>query len=184
MARIPTRTIEDSPAASRPLLEAVVHTSPTGRPLNLQAQLAHSPTALVSYVSMRRATEEHGTLDPRHRSAIMLATAASYRSEYAEAVTSLLAVRAGWSEKEVVLLRSGDPSGDHSLDALLAVVREAAVNTGRVDDKTWAKALESGWDAEQLTEAFAYLGLTTYSAFFLNYAKTELDVPTGSGHGA
>jgi len=31
---------------------------------------------------------------------------------------------------------------------------------------------------ELLAEAFAYLGLTVFTSYFLNYAKTELDVPT------
>ena len=34
-------------------------------------------------------------------------------------------------------------------------------------------------DDEHLTEAFAYLGLTLFTAYFLNYAETELDLLTG-----
>ena len=39
----------------------------------------------------------------------------------------------------------------------------------------WAAA--SGWNDEQLAEAFAYLGLTVFTSYFLNYAATELDIP-------
>ena len=35
----------------------------------------------------------------------------------------------------------------------------------------------SGWSDEQLAETFAYLGLTVFTAYFLNYAATELDLP-------
>ena len=35
-----------------------------------------------------------------------------------------------------------------------------------------------GWSDEQLAEAFAYLGLAVYTSYFLNYAATDLDIPT------
>jgi hypothetical protein len=35
-----------------------------------------------------------------------------------------------------------------------------------------------GWSDEQLAEAFAYLGLAVYTSHFLNYAATDLDIPT------
>jgi hypothetical protein len=44
----------------------------------------------------------------------------------------------------------------------------------------------SGWSSEQLAEAFAYLGLTVFTSYFLNYAETDLDIPAsapGSGPG-
>ncbi|HMD93352.1 MAG TPA: hypothetical protein VKG80_11990 [Trebonia sp.] len=31
--------------------------------------------------------------------------------------------------------------------------------------------------SQQLAEAFAYLGLTVFTSYFLNYAATELDIP-------
>jgi hypothetical protein len=40
VTRIPGHTIADAPEASRPLLESVVQFSPTGKPLNLHAQMA------------------------------------------------------------------------------------------------------------------------------------------------
>jgi hypothetical protein len=62
-------------------------------------------------------------------------------------------------------------------DALLRVAREASANSDRVSDATWAGAVASGWSDEQLAEAFAYLALTVFTSYFLNYAATELDIP-------
>jgi hypothetical protein len=59
---------------------------------------------------------------------------------------------------------------------LADVVREAAVNAGNVKDETWTTARSAGWRDEQLAEAFAYLGLTVFTAYFLNYAQTQHDV--------
>ena len=48
-----------------------------------------------------------------------------------------------------------------------------AVNSGHVSDATWARATDCGWSDEQLAEAFAYLGLTVFTAYFLNYAAAD-----------
>jgi hypothetical protein len=177
MTRIPSHTIEDAPEVSRPLLQNVIQFSPTGRLLNLHAQMAHSPAVLTAYVSIRQATSVHGTLDLPVRAALMLATAGATHSEYAEAITAALAERAGWSRHQVRSLRDGGSPGDDKIDSLAAVVREAAAHSGRVSDMAWERAVACGWTDEQLAEAFAYLGLTVFTGYFLNYARTEPDLP-------
>jgi alkylhydroperoxidase family enzyme len=177
VTRIPSHTIQDAPVASRPLLEGVVPFSPTGTLLNLHAQMAHSPAVLAAYASIRQATVAHGTLDPMVRSALMLTTAGVSHSAYAEAVTSFLAIRAGWSQSDVQLLRDGLAVGDDKIDSLADVVREAAARDGRVSDATWERAATCGWSSQQLAEAFAYLALTVFTAYFLNYAQTPIDLP-------
>ena len=179
MARVPVHTIDDAPAAVRPLLEEMVQFSPTGRLLNMHAQMAHAPAVLEAYVSIRRATARYGTLDQRARTALMLVAAAADASRYAVAIISQLALRSGWQPDQVTALLAGQDTGEDKLDALTGVVREAAANSGHVSDAAWAAAADQGWDDTQLAEAFAYLGLTVFTSYFLNYAATELDVPAG-----
>jgi hypothetical protein len=177
VTRIYRYTIADAPGASRPLLEGVVPFSPTGKLLNLHAQMAHSPLVLAAYAAIRQATVTYGTLDPKVRSALMLATATVSHSGYAETLTSFLAARSGWSPSEVQSLRDGHRLGDEAIDSLVEVVREAAARNGRVSDATWQQAAGCGWTSEQLTEAFGYLALTVYTAYFVNYAQTPIDLP-------
>jgi len=179
MTRIPSHTIEDAPEASRQLLADMVQFSPTGRLLNMHAQMAHSPAVLEAHTSIRRATARHGTLDQRLRTGLMLATAAAEGNEYTLAIITLLAQRSGWEPGQIAALRAGAGVGEPHADALIAVVREAAANSGRVSDAAWDRAVAAGWTDDDLAEAFAYLGLTVFTAYFLNYAATELDVPAG-----
>jgi hypothetical protein len=51
-------TVGDAPAASRPLLQDLIRSSPTGRFLNLHAQMAHSPAVLAAYTSLRAVIRE------------------------------------------------------------------------------------------------------------------------------
>jgi hypothetical protein len=62
----------------------------------------------------------------------------------------------------------------HRLDqALLASVGVAllAVAHGEHQDAG------CGWSSEQLTEAFGYLALTVFAAYFATYAQTPIDLP-------
>jgi alkylhydroperoxidase family enzyme len=176
MSRIPSHTIEDAPEASRALLADLVQFSPTGRLLSMHAQMAHAPAVLEAYTSIRRATGQLGTLDQRLRTALMLVTAAADGNAYALAIITLLARRSGWEPGQIEALRSGGNVGEPRENALIAVVREAAGSAGRVSDATWARAVAAGCTDEDLAEAFAYLGLTVFTAYFLNYAGTELDM--------
>jgi len=92
-------------------------------------------------------------------------------------VISTLALRSGWSHDQVRMLRVGESVDERTTDALVGLVREAAGNHGRVSDATWDHAVDRGWNDEQLAEAFAYLGLTVFTCYFLSYADTELDIP-------
>lgn len=176
MSRIPTHTIEDAPAGSRPLLHDLIQSSPTGRPLNVHAQMAHSPAVLASYVSLRAVTTELGTLDPKLRAALNLVVALAVGNDYVVELTSRLARLTGWTEEQVAALWMGTTTTDAKIDALTVLVREAATNSGKVSDATWQTAQQAGWSDEQLTEAFAYVGLTLFTSYFTNYAQTAMDV--------
>ena len=183
MSRIPSHAIEDAPAASRALLAEMLQFSPTGRPLAMHAQMAHAPAVLEAYVSIRKATAQQGTLDQPVRTALMLAAAAVGANEYALTIISMLALRSGWQPDQVAALAAGGDVGVTKTDALVAVVREAAAGHGRVSDAAWGRAISCGWDDGQLAEAFAYLGLSVFTGYFLNYAATELDIPVGATAG-
>ena len=82
MSRIPSHTVEDAPAASRALLQDLIRSSPTGRFLNLHAQMAHSPAVLATYTSLRTVIAEHGSFDPKVGAALTLTTAAGVGNGY------------------------------------------------------------------------------------------------------
>ena len=107
----------------------------------------------------------------------MLAAAGAVGNDYVVAITCRLAQLAGWTDEQIVALRAGTATGDGKVDAIAGLVREATANAGKVRDATWSSAVDAGWSDEQLTEAFTYLGLAVFTAYFLNYAQTDLDVP-------
>jgi hypothetical protein len=176
MSRIPTHTVEDAPAASRPLLQKIVEATPMGRPANLHAQMAHSPAVLTAYTSLRAVLAEHTSFDPKVGAALTLAAAAGVGNSYMILIASRLAQMNGWTEEQVTALRTGTSTNDAEIDGLAGLVREAAANSGNVTDAAWKTAQQAGWSDEQLADAFAYLGATVFTGYFLNYAQTDLDL--------
>ncbi|HEY2402066.1 MAG TPA: carboxymuconolactone decarboxylase family protein [Steroidobacteraceae bacterium] len=176
MNRIPAHTVEDAPVGSRPLLQQIAQSSPTGRPLNLHAQMAHSPAVLAAYTSLRAVIAAHGALEPKVSWALNLATAVTVGNAYMMGIASRFARMNGLTDQQVAALRAGTPTGDEKIDALTSVVSEAAAHSGTVADVTWQAAQRAGWSDTQLTEAFAHLGLTLFTGYFLNYAQTDPDV--------
>ncbi len=134
MSRIPTHTVEDAPAASRPFLQDLIRSSPTGRFLNAHAQMAHSPAVLAAYTSLRAVIAERGTLDPKVGWALNLATAATVGNDYMIGIAGRFARMSGWTEAQISALRAGTTTGDPKIDALTGLVREAAANSGNVTD--------------------------------------------------
>jgi hypothetical protein len=176
MSRIPTHTVADAPEASRPLLQKIAQSSPTGRPLNLHAQMAHAPAVLAAYTSLRAVIAEHGGLEPKVSWALNLVTAAAVGNDYMIGIASRFARMNGWTDAQIAAMESGTTTGDTKIDALTRVAREAATHSGNVADATWKAAQQGGWSDTQLAEAFAHLGLTVFTGYFLNYARTDLDV--------
>ena len=178
MDRLTNRTLHDAPQPARTLLTDLVQFSPTDTPLHLHAQMANSPALLHAYVGMRHALDEHATLEPATRAAIMLAAASVLPNAYVQNVTARLAARAGWWPDQAASLRSGGGVGDVHTDALLDVVRRAVADHGHVGDQAWTRALEAGCTEQELAEAYAHLGLTVFTGHFLNFAQTSPDLPS------
>jgi alkylhydroperoxidase family enzyme len=151
-----------------------------GRLMAMHTDMAAAPAVLAGYLGLRRANSEHGRLDPAVRAAIMLSVAVIDESDYAVALAELVGRGAGLDHEQLAELRSGDVA-DEKLDALLAVIREATANSGRVAPAIRQRALAAGWDSTDLAEAFAYLAITLFMDYFTNYAETPLDVSQPAG---
>ncbi len=124
MSRFPTHSIEDAPEASRSLLQKIAQSSPTERPLNAHAQMAHSPAVLAAYAALRAVIAEHGTLDPKVSWALNLATAATVGNDYMIGIASRFARMNGWTDAQSAALRTGTSTGDTKIDALTSVIRK------------------------------------------------------------
>src|SRR5579863_3309961 len=176
MSRIPSHTVENAPAKSKALLQKIVQATPMGRPANLHAQMAHSPAVLTAYTSLRTVLAEHTAFDPKLAAALTLAAASGVGNGYMIRIANRLAQMNGWTEEQITALTTGGSTTDRKIDVLSGLVREAAAHSGNVTDGAWNAALLAGWSDQELADAFAYVGATMFTGYFLNYAQTDVDV--------
>ena len=175
MSRVPVHTLADAPEQTRPTLEAL--RKQMGKLLNIHAGMAHSPVVLGAYTGMQEAIANLGTFDGSTREAIALAVGAVDHCGYCQSAHTLGGRAAGLDPERMLAIRAGRPTGDDKLDALLAVMREAAGEVGNVQDDTWKQAQAAGWSDEELAEAFAHLAVNLFTNYFNHYVGTELDLP-------
>jgi AhpD family alkylhydroperoxidase len=171
MPRVPAHTLDDAPEQTRPTLETL--SKRMGKLLNIHGGMAHSPVVLATYTAMQEAIASHGTFDGKTREAIALAVGAADNCDYCQSAHTLGGKAAGLEADTMLAVRAGRPTGDDRL----AVVREATLDVGAVQDDTWKQAQAAGWSDEELTEAFAHLAANLYTNYFNHYIGTELDVP-------
>ena len=148
-----------------------------GRLLNIHARMAASPVVIASYAAMTAAVREHGTFDARTREAIALAVGNQDECDYCQAAHTASAKKAGFSDDEIMQIRSGEIDFDPKLAALAEVARNTASAVGYVLPEVRENARANGWSDAELEELFAHVAVNLYTNYFNHYAATELDFP-------
>jgi uncharacterized peroxidase-related enzyme len=173
MSRLNVPSCEQSPAASKPPLEAVK--KPLGVVPNPFRLLGLSPAALEAYVSFNGALGK--TLDAKTRERIALATAQLNGCDHCLSTHKYLGSNlAKLDETEVRRNRQGH-SGDTRADAAVVLARRVAESRGRVSDAELATVRAAGYSEAQLIEIVANLAINVLINFVNNVARTDSDFP-------
>lgn len=175
MNRISTPvSIESTPAAAHPLLEAV--RKQLGVVPNLFRTVAHSPAALEGYLGLSAALAK-GALPAATRERVALAVAQINGCGYCLAAHSFLGKNlAKLDEAEIAANRRGrsnDPKADAAVRFAAAVVRER----GHVGDEAVRAVRAAGYDEAQIVEIVMHVALNTWTNYLNEVAQTEVDFP-------
>jgi len=175
MSRIPTpASIEASPEASRPLLEAV--NKQLGVVPNLFRIVGTSPAVLEGYLGLNGALS-HGKLPAATRERIALAVAQVNGCGYCLAAHSYLGKNLAKLEGvEIVANRNGT-----STDAKAAVAVRFAANIatarGAVSAAEVSAVREAGYSDAEIVEIIAHVALNTLTNYVNEVLGTEIDFP-------
>ncbi len=175
MSRIPTpATIDASPIASQPLLQAVK--KQLGVAPNLFRLVANSPAALEGYVSLSGALGK-GELPAATRERIALAVAEVNGCDYCLAAHTYLGRNvAKLDDAEIAMNRSG---GSHDAKADAAVRFAVAVTKlrGHVTDADFAAVKAAGYSDAQVIEIVQHVALNTWTNYMNTVGQTDIDFP-------
>jgi uncharacterized peroxidase-related enzyme len=174
-------TINDAPAASRPLLEAVK--KQLGVVPNLFRLVSTSPAALQGYLGLSGALGK-GALPPATRERIALAVAEINGCDYCLSAHSYLGKNlAKLDDTEIAANRNGasnDPKADAAVRFAAKVVRER----GHVSEDDVRAVKLAGYDDAQVIEIVLHVALNTWTNYINEVAKTDIDFPVVSARKA
>ena len=175
MSRLPTpATIENAPAASRPLLQAV--NRKLGTVPNLFRVASNSSAALQGYLALWEALGK-GALPAATHERIALAVAEVNGCSYCLSAHSYLAEHvAKLGDAEIAANRAGasnDPTAAVAVRFAAKVVRER----GHVGDADLAALKAAGYDDAQIVEIVLHVALNTWTNYLNEVAKTDIDFP-------
>jgi uncharacterized peroxidase-related enzyme len=175
MSRIHTpASIDASPAAAKPLLEAVK--KQLGSAPNLFRVLANSPAALEGYLGLNGALAK-GELDARTRERIAIAVAELNGCSYCLSAHTYLGKNvAKLDDAEITANRSG-ASNDIKADAAVRFAAKVVNARGHVGDADVAAVKAAGFSDAQLVEIVLHVALNTLTNYVNEVAKTEIDFP-------
>jgi len=167
-------TVDDAPAASRPLLEDV------GKQLgvvpNLFRLVAHSPAALEAYVALIHSLGR-GALPARTRERIALAVAEFNGCSYClSAHTYLGRHQAKLDDAEIAANRRGT-SKDRRADAAVRFAVEVLRQRGHVSEGDLAAVKAGGYDDGQVVEIVMHVALNVWTNYLNEVARTDIDFP-------
>lgn len=175
MSRITTpASIEASPEASRPFLEAVKKM--LGSVPNLFRMVGNSPEALEGYLDLNGALAK-GKLDAKTRERIALAVSEINRCNYCLAAHTYLGKNlAKLDNAEITANRNGG-SNDAKADAAVRFAAKVAVARGHVGDGDLQVLKNAGYGDAEVLEIVSHVALTTLTNYVNNVAGTDIDFP-------
>ena len=175
MSRLHTpATIESAPAASQPMLEAVM--KQLGVVPNLFRLVSNSPAALEGYLSMSGALAK-GTLPAATHELIALAVSEINSCSYCLSAHTYLGKHvAKLDDAEMTANRSG-ASNDPKADAAVRFAAKVANTRGHVGEEAVRAVKLAGYDDAQIIEIVQHVALNTWTNYINEVAATEIDFP-------
>lgn len=167
---VPTRD-EVSPAnqAIFDKLQASLGTVP-----NLYATFAHSENALGSYLAFQNAKS---SIAGKAREVVNLVVSEVNGCEYCLAAHTVIGRMNGFTDDQILEIRSGHASFDAKLDALARLVRNIAINRGHADEALVEAFFAAGWTKATLVDTIVTIGDKTVTNYLHATTRVPVDFP-------
>lgn len=179
MNRISIPSADQTPAATRPLLEAV--NQQLGVVPNLMKMVGNSPSALEGYLNLNGALGK-GTIGAKTGERIALAIAEVNGCSYCLSAHTYLGKNvAKLDEAEMAANRQGtstDPKADAAVRFAVTVARER----GHVSDAAVQAVRKAGYSDAEVVEIVLHVALNTLTNYVNEVAQTEIDFPVVKPH--
>lgn len=174
MSRIHIPSVDQSPAASQPLLAAVQQS--LGVVPNLMKLVGHSPAALEGYLSLNGALGK-GQLSAALRETIALAVAEYNGCDYCLSAHDYLGRHVAKMSGQDIDAARDFRATDARHAAALVFARRVLAQQGRVSDEDLSALRAAGFDEAGTIEIVVNVALNVLTNYVNNVARTDIDFP-------
>ncbi|NPT48078.1 carboxymuconolactone decarboxylase family protein [Paraburkholderia sp. 1N] len=141
---------------------------------NLYATLAHSENALGSYLAFQNA---ESSITGKAREVVNLVVSQVNACEYCLAAHTVIGKMSGFTDAQILEIRSDKASFDAKFDALAKLVRNIAINRGHADQPLVDAFFAAGWTKANLVDAIVVIGDKTVTNYLHATTRVPVDFP-------
>jgi uncharacterized peroxidase-related enzyme len=141
---------------------------------NLYATIAHSKTALATYLALQSAKS---SLNAKEREVINLVVSQVNECRYCLAAHTAIGKMVGFTDAQIIEIRKGRASFDTKLNALATLVRSIAVNRGKADAQSLEQFFSAGYNEGNLVDAIVVIGDKTVTNYLHGATQVPVDFP-------
>jgi len=141
---------------------------------NLFATFAHSENALNNFTQFSNAPT---SLSNKEKEVVNLAVSEVNQCTYCLSAHTVFAGMNGFTEGQILELRSGRASFDAKLDALAALSKDITENRGAASDETVERFYAQGYTKENLVDTILLVGDKTITNYIHKVTQVPVDFP-------
>lgn len=141
---------------------------------NLYATLAYSDNALGTYLALQSAKS---SINAKSREVVNLVVSQVNECEYCLAAHTALGKMNGFTDAQVLEIRTGRASFDARLDALARLTRSITVARGKPDAALVDAFFAAGWTKENLVDVIVTIGDKIITNYLHGTTKVPVDFP-------
>lgn len=141
---------------------------------NLYATYAYSDTALADYLTLQN---RKSTLKAKEREVINLVVSQVNGCLYCLSAHTTLGKMNGFTDEQILEIRTGSASFDTRLNALAKFVRNITVNRSKPSQKVVEELFAAGYDKANLVDIIIVIGDKIISNFLHGTTQIPIDFP-------
>ncbi len=141
---------------------------------NLYATYAYNDTALGDYLTLQN---RKSTLKAKEREIINLVVSQVNDCNYCKAAHTTLGKMNGFSDEQILEIRSGQASFDPKYDALAKFVKNIVVNRSKPDTEVVEALFAAGYTKANLIDIIMVIGDKIISNFIHGTTQIPIDFP-------
>jgi len=141
---------------------------------NMYAFFAHSPTALGDYLTLQN---RKNSLNAKEREIVNLVVSELNGCNYCKAAHTAVGKMLGFTEEEILEIRSGKISFNKKLNALANLTKEIIETKGEVMEDVKTNFFKEGYTIENLVDVVMTIGDKIITNYLFALTKVPIDFP-------